>query len=453
MTIKLFKHQLETVEFINHTPRSFNMSDPGTAKTAAVLSYAIEKDLRTLVLAPKTLLEPAWAGDLNKLGQPDSYAIAYAHNRKKMFDIRAPFTITNIEAVNWLAKKENQKYIDNFDLVICDEVTAFKNPRSMRSKNAGIVFDRIPKAHVMSGTPMTKTVANVWYPMFLLDHGARLGHTISSFRFQWCRPEHPIGAPPGAIIWHDKPGAKEEVAELIADVSIRYTLEECSDVPENNIIWIGYRVKNSIDKAYKDMTKRAITMLEDGTLLKGVNAAVARGKALQILSGSAYYEEGKHSLIDMTRAEMVADLIEARAQSVVVFFIWKHQKYAMEDALRRRKIKYAVIDGTVNVNQRNHIVEDFQAGKYDAVLMHPETGAHGLTLTNARTAIYTTPPGDRPDWLTQGIARVRRIGQQHKTETILLYAEQTFERGIYQAIIDQRDAGQEFIDYIKELTE
>jgi len=450
MTIRFWTHQRETIEFAKTHDRWYNASDPGTGKTLALLGHIAETGARTLILAPKTLLEPAWLADWKKLLPEDDVVVAWASNRKKAFERGTPCVITNIEAVNWLARKENRHHLKRFDLVICDEATAFRTPDSQRSKNARVVFQEIPQAVCMSGTPAPKSVQNLWHQYFLLDGGLRLSPSFSRFRFHFCKPVRPPGAPAGAIKWVDKPGALTEAAERVADITIRYRLQDCQDIPPNHTVWLGYAPNRTGKKAYEEMIRDAVCQLKNGELLVAANAAVARNKALQILSGASYTDTG-YEVLDRTRVGLVADLIEARPASVV-FYLWKHQRALLEAELAQRKIPVAFIDGSVPQTRRARIVEEFQSGRYAAVLLHPETGAHGLTLTRATSVIFTTPPGDRPDWLIQGVARVVRAGQTRKTETIFVYAEDSFERSIYQAIVDQKDAGEVFLDYLRRYT-
>jgi len=449
--MKLWEHQQLTKErYQDLSGRAFNASDPGTGKTIATLAYAFENDLRTLILAPKTLLETAWKSDWEKFPAWPDVDVAWAQNRAKVFKSGVPNVITNIEGVNWLAK--NPQYIKNFDLVVCDESTAFKNPASQRSKNAKQVFERIPQAINMSGTPMSKSVKDLWFQYLLIDNGARLGTNFTRFRYQFCTPERPPGAPPGAVLWKDKPGAADQIAELVADITVRYARDECMSIPDNQITSVEYDLEPELRKAYYEMMKTAALQLKSGVLLEAANAAVARNKLLQILTGSLYHLDGSIEELSSYRAELITDLIEAREASVV-FYIWKHQRVVWEKQSKQRGLEVAFIDGTVSSGKRARIVQDFQAGKYRAIFLHPATGAHGLTLTRAKTVIFSTPPGDRPDWMTQGIARIVRGGQTSKTETILVSAKDTLEKRVYDSILEERDVGESFIDYVKELGE
>ena len=101
----LFSHQEETVQFFLTTPRVLCFSDAGTGKTRSVIEAIRQrKDLgKTLILAPKSILEPAWGNDIRKFAPEITYSIARAENRKQGFDADVDVVITNFDAVQWLA--------------------------------------------------------------------------------------------------------------------------------------------------------------------------------------------------------------------------------------------------------------------------------------------------------------------------------------------------------------
>ena len=109
-----YSHQIETTDFIISHPRCLVTSDPGTGKTRAVLDAHIALKAKTLVLAPLSILEAAWADDIDKFQPSIKYGVAYAKNRGKIFeDDSLNMVITNFEAVNFLVK--NKHLLAKFD--------------------------------------------------------------------------------------------------------------------------------------------------------------------------------------------------------------------------------------------------------------------------------------------------------------------------------------------------
>ena len=167
-----YSHQVDTTKFIIDHPRCLITSDPGTGKTRAVLDAHSLMEGKTLVLAPLSILEAAWADDIHKI-QPDiKYGVAYAKNRKKIFeDTEIDMLITNFEAVNFLVK--NQSYLQDYTTIVIDEFTAFKNREAKRSKNLKSIIGNFTIRIAMSGTPNTNTILDIWHPTLLIDDGKR----------------------------------------------------------------------------------------------------------------------------------------------------------------------------------------------------------------------------------------------------------------------------------------
>ena len=130
--MKPFAHQKVTTDFINDNSRCLITSDPGTGKTRSVLDALVGRKHRTLVLAPLSILEASWGDDILKFTPELTYAVAYAKNREKAFASDAKVVITNHDAIKWILK--NKKVLLDFDTLVIDEFTAFKNKDSQRSK-------------------------------------------------------------------------------------------------------------------------------------------------------------------------------------------------------------------------------------------------------------------------------------------------------------------------------
>jgi SNF2 family DNA or RNA helicase len=185
------------------------------------------------------------------------------------------------------------------------------------------------------------------------------------------------------------------------------------------------------EQAYLEVRDKAIT---------AVNAGALANKLLQLASGALYHdgEDKEWSLLDIGRYELIADLVEQRKHSIV-FFQWKHQRDVLKQELTKRGITYGVIDGSVkSTTERAAIVTDFQAGKLDTVLLQPLSAAHGITLTQADTAIWASPLY-QGDVYKQGIARIRRGLQRQNTQSIVILGKDTKDEHCYDVFVGKRD--------------
>ena len=122
---KPFEHQTYTTNRILDDRRILNASDAGTGKTRGTLdalaTFCRDNDKTALVLAPKSILQPAWQEDAAKFTPELRTSIAYSANRKKAFETPADIYITNHDAAKWLSKNVEVLQAANVKAVIVDE--------------------------------------------------------------------------------------------------------------------------------------------------------------------------------------------------------------------------------------------------------------------------------------------------------------------------------------------
>jgi superfamily II DNA or RNA helicase len=433
--VKAMKHQAESLKvFAKASPvRLFDMSDPGTGKTfVEIIAFdkARKKGEALLVLAPKSLLESAWAEDIMKFAPHLKVSVAWAENREEAFTVAADVYVTNHDAVNWLAKKP-KTFFKRFVRVVVDESTAFRNPTTQRSKALNKIKLHFRDRIAMSGTPNPRSITDIFNQVMFVDDGKRLGQSFYAFRQAVCAPVQ-VGPRREMVRWEDKEGAEEAVFALLADMTIRHCFQDCIDIPENFQYTMPYKMPTKQLRAYKEMAMTQLAAVQ-GKVINAINAAAVRTKLLQIASGAVYEHSEQYHLVDAGRYELVMDLVEDRKHSIV-FFLWQHQRDFMVAEAEKRGIKYCVIDGKTPVKQRNEMVKDYQAGFYQVLFAHPASAAHGLTLTRATTTIWPSPT-DNLEWFVQGNKRAFRNGQKQKTETIIVLSDVAVEQAVYKNLM------------------
>jgi SNF2 family DNA or RNA helicase len=233
---------------------------------------------------------------------------------------------------------------------------------------------------------------------------------------------------------------------------VRHKFEECIDIPANHEYSVPYYMTPKQAKLYQQFEKNAIAALSSGKVISALNAAGVMTKLLQIASGASYSEglEGEDYVsIDTARYELVADLADQRDHSVV-FFNWQHQKDHLIAEFKKKGLTYAVIDGSTSDKQRKEAVDLYQAGFYRVLLAHPQSAAHGLTLTKGTATIWASPTYNLEHWL-QGNRRIYRAGQTQKTETIVVLAPGTVEDKVFQKLIDKNVRQTNMLTFLQEM--
>lgn len=445
-----FAHQKVTSQFLVDNPRAIVTSDPGTGKTRSVAdAFAqIKNEGRMLVLAPLSILEASWIDDIRKFRPNLTYGLCVAGDRDKGFASGADVVIANHDGVKWIdsALKLRPNLLDGFAFLCIDEFTAFKNKDSARSKACLRIAQRFSHRWILSGTPNSNTILDVWHPALLCDDGARLGTKFYSFRSSVCTSKfNGFGTE-----WADKPDATEIVAAALHDISIRYALEECITMPERILTTRKVRLSAKVRAMYKQLMDDAILYAASGKL-NAVHASAKIKKILQLCTGGVYDAEGNVLSIHEDRYRFIMDLVAERKHTLVAFN-WTHERDAMVAIAEKEGIKYGIIDGSVAGNKRAAVVNAMQSGQLQVIFAHPQSAGHGLTLTTATTTIWASPTYNAEHY-KQFNARMYRAGQRKRTEIIHVAAENTLEEHVYDKLQGKLEKMEDLLTTLKDLHE
>lgn len=439
-------HQLLTQRFCTQFGECLDFSDPGTGKTRAhLMAYEYRRTRmkvgRCLIVCPKTLMRVAWGADLRKFFPNLSYAYADADNRESAFTLGTDIVIVNTDGVTAIAK--NPRLLTGFTDLIVDEITNFKHHTSQRSKALYKISKVLRHKYGLTGTPYSISVTELWHPALIIDGGARLGQSFFHFRNSVQMAEQ-VGPMPNMVKWHDKPEAADAVFGLLSDLIVRHRFEDVMQhVPPNHVSTYEFDLPPALMKKYRELEDTSILELSSADIT-AVHASSLRNKLLQVASGAVYSHESDYGVLDTRRYEIVLELVRQYRHSVV-FFNWKHQRDQLVDLLDKDGISFAVIDGDTNERERTMIVNEYQKGAYRTVLMHPRTGAHGLTLTQGEACILASPIYEA-DLLKQAIHRIYRGSQDKVTNTILVQAKGTVEDLVYAQLDDRTERMKNFLE-------
>ena len=414
--------------------RVYDASDCGTGKTFVQIIDFTERRRNggkcALVFGTKSILDVAWKADFEKFAPDMRISVAYAENREEAFKADVDVYITNADATVWVAKQK-PSFFKRFDTLIVDEGTWCKHHTAQRSKALAKIAKHFEWRRMLSGTPNTNGVCDLWHQYLILDDGVRLGKSFFAFRSATGTAEQ-VGPNKHALKWTDKPGIENVVGALIKDITIRHKFEDCVDIPANFLRHVDFTLAKKHQASYEELEAFSIATM-DKRKVSAVNAAVLYSKLLQSASGAVYDGSGEYALLDKSRYQLVMDLVEERQHSVV-FFLWQHQKDQLTAEAEKRGLRWSLIDGTVTKKgERERIVNAYQAGEYDVLFAHPQSTAHGITLTRGTATIWASPTNNL-EWWKQGLKRIHRIGQTQKTETIMVIAKNTIDERVWDAL-------------------
>ena len=270
---------------------------PGLGKTVITLSavnilkYFRWQVQKVLVVAPKKVAEATWSKEAAKWDHLQhlrtSVVLGSATKRIKALNTPADIYVINRENVEWLVDYYKQAW--PFDMVVLDESTSFKNSQSKRWKAMRRVRRFIKRMVLLTGTPSSKGLIDLWAQVYLLDCGERLGQSLSAYRERYFDPDQRSRTQ--IFSYKAKDGAESAVLDAISDICISMKAEDYLELPD----FIQHEVPVLLDakarRAY-DQFERDLLLEVDEDVITAASAAVLVGKLLQMCNGAVYSNDG-----------------------------------------------------------------------------------------------------------------------------------------------------------------
>jgi superfamily II DNA/RNA helicase len=137
-------------------------------------------------------------------------------------------------------------------------------------------------------------------------------------------------------------------------------------------------------------------------------------------------------------AELFDQLFEEPDRKVILFSEWTTMLDLIEPMLRRRKVDFVRLDGSVPQKQRHELVHRFQTDAACRMFLTTNAGSTGLNLQAANTVINVDLPWN-PAVLEQRIARAHRMGQSQPVQVYVLVTEQTIEENLLTTLSAKKE--------------
>ena len=442
-----YDHQKQTAAFLTLHPRGLVLNEIGTGKTQSALwaaDYLIKIGLvkKVLILSPLSTLERVWGDAVFTGFHHRKFVVLHgtAERRRKLLNTEADFYIVNHDGFPIIADMANGK----FDLVIVDEAAVLRNPSTQRFKVFRKWMDNnnSTRLWLMTGTPTPNDPTDAW-ALAKLVNSPYCTKTFTSFREQVMMK---------IAQWKFVPRPEAvDIVKHILQPAVRYTREECFDLPDTVIQTRQVELTTEQKKHYTQMLRHFVTeMTAEGTIT-AVNEAVKIQKLVQIACGVAYGDDGRNIELDCTpRINLVKEVIEEAGEKVIVFVPLTGTLHMLEKELSKHWT-VGVVNGEVSASKRNQIFHDFQHEKHPHVLLaHPATMAHGLTLTSASTIVWYGPVTSNEQYV-QANGRIERIGKKHVSNVIHIEATD-LEYKMYERLRNKQKLQGLLLDLIQQQT-
>ena len=213
----------------------------------------------------------------------------------------------------------------------------------------------------------------------------------------------------------------EQIVHRFMQPAIRFTKEECLDLPELTYQTRDVPLSPQQDKYYK-LLKKEMLMSAAGEEITAANAAVALNKLLQLSSGAVYSDNGEVIEFDVkSRAAELLDIVKEASHKTLVFVQFKHTIEIVEKILTDEGYSVGVVHGGINANKRAQLFDQFQhpLGDPQVLVIQPQAAAHGVTLHAANTIVWWGVTLSLETY-KQANARIHRAGQTNKCSVVHL---------------------------------
>jgi len=398
---------------------------------------------RVLVIAPLRVARDTWPAEVQKWDHLHdliiSTAVGTEEERLAALNAKADIYIINRENVQWLVEKSGLAF--DYDTVVIDELSSFKNGQAKRFKSLMAVRPKVKRIIGLTGTPAANGLMDLWAEFRLLDMGQRLGRYITHYRNEYFTPDKRNGM----VVFSYKPllGAKERIYEKISDMTISMKAADHLRMPQ--LISSEYTVRLSEEERerYDALKDDLVLSLPDGEIT-AANAASLTGKLSQMANGAVYSDDGSVMHIHDRKLDALEDLIEAvNGKPVLVAYWFKHDLERIKERLHSLHIPFSEIDKADSIRRWNN-------GEVIVGLIHPASAGHGLNLQSGGSTIIWFGLTWSLELYSQTNARLWRQGQTASTVVVQhIVTKGTIDERILKVLSKKDSTQAALIDAVK----
>lgn len=392
---------------------------------------------KVLVIAPLRVARDTWPSEIKKWdhlkGLTYSVAVGTEADRKAALMQTADVYIINRENVDWLVNKSGIPF--DFDMVVIDELSSFKSYQAKRFKSLLKVRPKLKRIVGLTGTPSSNGLMDLWAEFRVLDLGERLGRYITNYRNAFFRPDKRNGE----VIFSYKPlpGAEQQIYDRICDITISMKSCDYLKLPECVINEVPVVMDEKEMAVYDKFREDMVAKIKD-TEIDAANAAVLSGKLLQMANGAVYDEEKNSLHIHDRKLDALEDLFEgANGKPVLIAYWYQHDAERIKARFPVREIK------------TSKDIEDWNAGKISAAIIHPASAGHGLNLQSGGSTLIWFGLTWSLELYQQTNARLHRQGQ---TDTVVIHhiiAIGTIDEQVMKALRKKEKTQDALIDAVR----
>jgi len=440
MKIILNEEQQKTLEIIKTKKQYGIFFDMGVGKTSLILSLieflAFDKleNLRTLVIAPANVAHvlEVWQEEIQKWEnfQYFDYVEYNGTPKKRIEKIQQKdntIAILSDGLIEWWYDEYGT--LDMFDMIVIDESSRFKSPKSKRFKKlAKMLNPEKQRIYELTGTPVPNGWQDIWSQIYLMDKGERLGRSYWKF----------------LDIYFMTFGYKRYLSKENREFILGLIKDICVFADSSNIA-LPLKIEEKVflefspekRKIYDDFKKDYIMELEK-TEITVLSKQILINKCMQLSNGCVYLNKSKeYKVFDNSKIEFVRKYSEEHPQeNILVFYPYRFDK---ERLLQLPGAE--AIDDKKSKNKWNK--KQIKIG-----VISPFSFQYGGNLQSGGYTIIWFGLIWALESFLQSNKRIFRQGQTHDVKIIYLMIKDTWDDYVYKCVVSKELDQKEFLKRI-----
>ena len=438
-----YDHQIVGFNYGLQNDRWLLGDEMGLGKTKQVIDIAVAKKLQKgykhcFIVCGVNGLKWNWRNEVYTHSNESAYIlgqkvkgnkISIGSNKDKLNDVKnllninSYFIITNVETLRDEAiNEELQKLCKDgtIGMIAFDECHKAKNPTTQQGK--GILKLQAETMIAMTGTPLMNNPMDLYIILKWLGYEK---HAFYSFKKHYCVM--------GGFGGYEIVGYKnlDELQEQLDDIMLRRKKEEVLNLPEKTYIEEYVEMSPVQKKIYNEVTNEIKDNIDQISIAPNPLAELIRMRQATGFTGilsSTVQESAK-----LDRMEELVEEAKENGKKVVIFSNWTQMTDVIYTRLTTKGFRIAQITGETPDAQRQSIVENFQAGRYDAIIGTSGAMGTGLTLTAGTVEIFLDEPWNMA-LKEQCVDRCHRIGQKDNLTIYTLMCKDTIDEKVHMLV-------------------
>lgn len=433
---KLLGYQKDAVEAALKKTQCAIYFEPRTGKTyvtTGVLNRLATDDFEALIIVPLATKERTWARFLREC----SVASIYTDLGEYKAASSPKILLLHYEEVGSVIKKLLKI---SWSIIVYDESHRLKGRNSKQSRNARRLRNRADRKLILTGTPLEKSPIDLWGQFRFLKPEI-LSDKWSHFDEKFLKPTGYMGYQRKFI---DK--RLPEFLRLIDPYCIRVTQQEVG-FPEIEIFDHPIDLLGKQRKLYEELERESILFIKS----KKVSAPFPMSritKLQQCCGGFVIDDEKKVHFTGNAKIRRVRTLLKKHPKPFIICCRYLAEIEGLSKELSK-DYRVCILTGEIRRNGlADDIVDDFQKGKYDILIMQTTVGKEGIDLSIAKHCILYSLTFSSIDF-DQVKNRMQNLLHKVRPKLFLIYARNTVDEPIYQSIVHKRQVKDAVLTYLK----